>query len=604
MRDIDVVDCAMFSRFFGVAIALVSITACRRTEPQPAPAATLAPRAPVVADAGAHAVIYRTATSDYHVDDKLAGKGSTSMVSTEDHFATQAGQDMMKGGGNAVDGAVTSAFVLAVTHPSAGNLAGGGFAVVRIGKGNAAALDFRETAPGAASPNMFLDAGGNPTKDSLASDRACGVPGSVEGLYELHKKYGKETWAAVIAPAIKLAKEGFAVDERLHASLERVAKYHGGSITTAPLWWPAGKPAEVGTTVKNPELAVVLERIAKEGPDGFYKGATAKAITDEMQRGKGLITAADLAGYKAVWRDPLHTVYRGKQLITMPPPSSGGVVIAMTANMLKGVELGSLPWHGSEHVRRVVETWRRGFAARNEVLGDPSYVKDMPVKKLMSQEYAAQLAATITDTASPSKNIGGIIEGTHTTSIATVDKTGMAVAMTTTLNTSFGNATQVSGFLLNNEMDDFTSKPGSPNVYGLVQGSANKIVPGKRMLSSMSPTILEDDKGELFMVVGGEGGPRIITEVWQTISNVVDFGMPIDAAVAAPRFHHQHLPDDVVFDDDSITAATAKQLEAAGYKLVFGKVERIYGAVNAIVRTKEGWTGAADPRGGGAAIGH
>jgi gamma-glutamyltranspeptidase/glutathione hydrolase len=585
-------------------VTLVAVGACRKTEPQPRELPPPATQAPVVKpDAGPPPVIYRTAASSYHVDDKLAAKGSTSMVSTEDAFATQAGEDMMKGGGNAVDGAVTSAFVLAVTHPSAGNLAGGGFAVVRIAKGKAAALDFRETAPGAASPNMFVDAGGNPTKDSLAGDRACGVPGSVEGLYELHKKYGKATWAAVIAPAIKLAREGFAVDEHLHASLERVARYHGGSVTTAPLWWPNGKPVETGTTVKNPELATVLERIATRGPGGFYKGETAKAITDEMQRGKGLITAADLAGYKAVWREPLHTIYRGKQLITMPPPSSGGVVLAMTANMLKGVDLGTLPWHGTEHVRRVVETWRRGFSARNEILGDPQYVKNMPVEKLMSQAYADQLAATIGETATPSKNIPGIIEGTHTTSIAVVDKTGMAVAMTTTLNTSFGNLTQVSGFLLNNEMDDFASKPGSPNVYGLVQGVANKIEPGKRMLSSMSPTILEDAKGELFMVVGGEGGPRIITEVWQTISNVVDFGMAIDAAIAAPRFHHQHLPDDVVVEDDAISEATAKQLEAAGYRLVFGKPERIYGAVNAIVRTPQGWAGAADPRGGGAAMG-
>ncbi|CAN5596889.1 gamma-glutamyltransferase [soil metagenome] len=595
----------MFSRLLVVSFALV---ACRRTEPQPrelpAPAhARPAPVSAVTADAGVPPVIYRTASSGYHVDDKLAGKGSTSMVATEDHFATQAGEDMMKGGGNAVDGAVTSAFVLAVTHPSAGNLAGGGFAVVRIAKGKAAALDFRETAPAAATPNMFLDAGGNPTKESLAGDRACGVPGSVDGLYQLHKKYGKAKWADVIAPAIAFARDGFAVDEHLHESLERVAKYHGGTVTTAPLWWPNGRPLATGTIVKNPELATVLERIAKQGPEGFYKGDTAKAIADEMVRGKGLITAGDLAGYKAVWRDPLHTVYRSKQLITMPPPSSGGVVLAMTANMLKGSELGKLPWHGTEQVRRVVETWRRAFAARNEILGDPAYVKDLPVKKLMSQAYADQLAATIGDKATPSKNIPGIIEGTHTTSIAVVDKTGMAVAMTTTLNTSFGNLTQVSGFLLNNEMDDFAAKPGSPNVYGLVQGSANKIEPGKRMLSSMSPTILEDAKGELFMVVGGEGGPRIITEVWQTISNVVDFAMPIDAAIAAPRFHHQHLPDDVVFDDDSISEATARELEAAGYKLVFGKLERIYGAVNAIVRTGDGWAGAADPRGGGAAIG-
>jgi gamma-glutamyltranspeptidase/glutathione hydrolase len=582
-------------------IWILFLVACRRSEPQPR--ARTAPPPPVVAaDAGAAPIAYRTPASGFHVDPAVAGAGKTSMVAAEDHFATAAGEAMLQAGGNAVDAAVTTAFVLAVTHPSAGNLAGGGFAVVRIAKGKSAALDFRETAPAAATSDMYLDSGGNPTKESLMGDRACGVPGSVAGLYELHHKYGKAKWADVMAPAIQLAKAGFAVDQRLHNSLVRVAGYRG-SIKTAPLWWPDGKPLEAGTVVKNPELATVLERIAAQGPDGFYKGDTAKAIVDEMQRGKGLITAADLAGYKAVWREPLHASYRGKQIIAMPPPSSGGIVVAMTANMLKDVDLGKLPWHGEEHVHRVVEVWRRAFAARNEILGDPAYVKDMPVTKLLSQAYADELAKTITDKATPSKAVTGLIEGTHTTNLSVVDKTGMAVAMTTTLNTSFGNATQVSGFLLNNEMDDFAAKPGSPNVYGLVMGTANKIEAGKRMLSSMSPTILEDDKGELFMVVGGQGGPRIITEVWQVISNVIDFGMPVADAIAAPRFHHQHLPDDISLEEDSISEATANQLESAGYKLTFGRGERIGGAANAIVRTKDGWQGAADPRGGGAAVG-
>ena len=580
-------------------IWILFVIACRRSEPQPRPHVETPPPPPVAADAG---VAYRTPASDYHLDPKVAGSGATSMVASEDHFATEAGEAMLKSGGNTVDAAVTTAFVLAVTHPSAGNLAGGGFAVVRIAKGKAAALDFREAAPAAATPDMYLDNGGNPTRESLIGDRACGVPGSVAGLYELHHKYGKAKWADVIAPAILFAKQGFTVESRLHDSLVRVAGYRG-AIKTAPLWWPDGKPLEAGTVVKNPELATVLERIAAQGPDGFYKGDTAKAIVDEMQRGKGLITAADLAGYKAVWREPLHASYRGKQIIGMPPPSSGGIVIGLTANMLKDVDVGKLPWHGEEHVHHVVEVWRRAFAARNEILGDPAYVKDMPVAKLMSQAYADELAKTITDKATPSKAVTGLIEGTHTTNLSVVDKTGMAVAMTTTLNTSFGNAVQVSGFLLNNEMDDFAAKPGSPNVYGLVMGTANKIEPGKRMLSSMSPTILEDETGELFMVVGGQGGPRIITEVWQVISNVIDFGMPVAQAIAAPRFHHQHLPDDISFEEDSITADTAKQLESAGYKLTFGKGERVFGAANAIVRTKDGWQGAADPRGGGAAVG-
>ncbi|MEP6859363.1 MAG: gamma-glutamyltransferase [Deltaproteobacteria bacterium] len=580
---------------------ILVLVACRRSEPQPQPRVETPPP-PAVADAGAPDP-YRTPASTFQIDPTLAGTGKTSMVASEDRFATEAGEAMMKSGGNAVDAVVTTAFVLAVTHPSAGNLAGGGFAVVRLAKGKAATLDFRETAPAAATANMYLDNGGNPTRESLIGDRACGVPGSVAGLYELQNKYGKMKWADVIAPAIALAKDGFAVPEKLHESLVRVAKYRGDRITSAPLWWPDGKPIATGTVVKNPELVTVLERIAAKGRDGFYTGDTAAAILAEMKKGKGLITAADLSGYKAVWRDPLYASYRGKKVIAMPPPSSGGVVVAMTANMLSTIDLGKLPWHGTEYIHRVVEVWRRAYAARNEILGDPAYVKGMPLAKLTSQAYADQLVKTITDKATPSKDIPGLIEGTHTTNISVVDKSGMAVAMTTTLNTSFGNGVQVSGFLLNNEMDDFTTKLGAPNVYGLVQGAANKIEPGKRMLSSMSPTILEDEHGDVFMVVGGQGGSHIITEVWLVISNVIDFGMPVAQAIAAPRFHHQHLPDEVDVDSDSITAETAKQLEAEGYKLVVGKGEHMFGAANAIVRTKDGWEGAADPRGGGAAIG-
>jgi gamma-glutamyltranspeptidase / glutathione hydrolase len=583
-------------------VSMIAVAACRRAEPQPRP---YAPSRDAGAAQGtpAPAPGYRTATSPDHVDPTLAGTGKTSMVTCEDRNAAKAGEAVMVAGGNAADAAVATAFVLAVTHPSAGNIAGGGFAVVRVKKGVSAALDFRETAPAAATPNMFLDAGGNATKGSLVGDRAVGVPGSVAGLWALHEKYGKAKWADLVAPAIALAKDGFTVDQHLHDALVRVGQGRVGMLSTAPLWWPNGKPHEVGEVVKNPELAASLERIAAKGPDGFYGGDTAKAILAEMKRGGGLITQADLTGYKAVWRDPIKFSYRNKLLITMPPPSSGGIVVGMTANMLKNVDLAKLGWHSFEHVHQLVEVWRRAFAARNELLGDPSFVKDMPLTKLMSQAYADELVKSIGPKATPSKSIPGLIEGNHTTNLSVVDKDGMAVAMTTTLNTSFGNIVMVDGFLLNDEMDDFASKPGSANVYGLVQGEANRIEPGKRMLSSMSPTIVEDDKGELFMVVGGQGGPRIITEVWQTLSNVIDFGMSAAAAIAAPRVHHQHLPDDVTAEPDSITKDVADKLIAAGYKLELATPERIYGAANAIVRTKTGWEGAADPRGGGAAIG-
>lgn len=582
-----------------------------RAEPQvrqPAPA-TRAPVPPVAMQPAKPAEPvapvapkYRVEASNYNVDPKLAGSGKTAMVASEDQYASQVGKDVLAAGGNAVDAAVATAFALAVTHPSAGNIAGGGFAIVRTAKRRATALDFREVAPAAATPTMFLDASGNPTQESVNGDKAVGVPGSVAGLWALHQKYGKAKWKTLIAPAIKLAQDGFSVGEILHATLERAAKTR--PTAGAPLWWPNGKAREVGDVVKNPELASALERIAAKGPAGFYSGETAAAIVAEMKRGGGIITAEDLANYKVVWRDPLRVRYRDHELYTMPPPSSGGVVLALTANILRKQDLRAMGWHSAAHIHWLVEAWRRGYAARNEVLGDPAFVPDMPVGKLVSQEYADKLAATITDRATPSKDVAPLAEGTHTTNITVVDKKGMAVAMTTTLNTSFGNAVMVSGFLLNNEMDDFTAKPGAPNAYGLVQGAANKIVPGKRMLSSMSPTVVEDRNGELAMVISGQGGARIITAVWQTLSNVLDFGMPVADAISAPRVHHQHLPDEIVVDDEAVTKEVEAQLKSTGYSFVWSKPERIFCSVDAIVRSKTGWDGAADPRKGGAALGN
>ncbi|HUJ62142.1 MAG TPA: gamma-glutamyltransferase [Kofleriaceae bacterium] len=547
---------------------------------------------------------YRTDTTGYHTDPAVVGSGKTFLVVSEGPLASKVGRDMLAAGGNAVDAAVATAFALAVVHPTAGNLAGGGFAVVHVAKDQDATLDFREVAPGAATETMFLDAAGKPTKASTIGDRAVGVPGTVAGLYALHQKYGKKPWKDVIAPAIAFARDGFAVDAYLHKAIEYKKDLLAASPASAALWLPGGKPREVGEVVKLPELQAALERIADKGADGFYTGPTAQAIVDEMTRGGGLITAKDLAGYKPDWRDPLTFDYRGRHVVTMPPPSSGGVVLEMTANMLRTVDLGKLGWHSAEHLHWLIEVWRRAFAARNELLGDPAYVKDMPLAKLTSQAYADQLASSIQPTkATPSKTIPGLIEGNHTTNLCVVDASGMAVAMTVTLNTAFGNGVTVDGFLLNDEMDDFTSKPGEPNTYALRQGAPNKIEPGKRMLSSMTPTLLEDDQGQVVMVVGAGGGPRIITAVWQTISNVVDFGLAVDAAVAAPRIHHQHLPDSVRVEGEAITREVDKKLRTMGYIMDFSQTPREFGAVTAIVRTQNGWQGAADPRGGGAAIG-
>jgi gamma-glutamyltranspeptidase/glutathione hydrolase len=551
---------------------------------------------------------YRTDKSTYGVDPQFAGTGKTFLVVSEGAPATKVGRDVLAGGGNAVDAVVATAFALAVVHPTAGNVGGGGFAVVRTGKHKLAALDFRETAPAAATETMYLDAAGKPTKDSLIGDRAAGVPGTVAGLWELHKKYGSKPWKELVAPAIALARDGFAIDPYLHAGIEQRKELLAKNPASAALWLSGGKARATGEVVKNPDLQAVLERIADKGPDGFYQGPTAQAIVDEMKRGGGIITADDLKNYKPVWREPLEFEYRGKHLATMPPPSSGGVVLAMTANMLRSLDLQKLGWHSAEHIHRLVEVWRRAFAARNEMLGDPQFVKDAPIAKLVSQDFDDKLAATITAKATKSKDVPAILEGTHTTNISVVDAKGMAVALTYTLNVEFGNGVTVAGFFLNDEMDDFTAKPGSPNVFGLVQSGANKIEPGKRPLSSMSPTIVEDEQGDVVMVAGAGGGPRIITSVWQTISNVLDFNMDVDAALSAQRIHHQHLPDTIKIEGEAITKETDKALREMGYTLDYGETGKpiapfFFGHGNAITRTANGWKGMADPRGGGAAMG-
>jgi gamma-glutamyltranspeptidase/glutathione hydrolase len=547
---------------------------------------------------------WRTEASTFHVDPAFSATGKTYMVASESPAASKVGHDVLAAGGNAVDAAVATAFAMAVTHPSAGNVGGGGFAVVRTAKDKKVyALDFRETAPGAASADMYLDKDGKPTKESLVGDKAAGVPGTVAGLWALHQKLGSKPWKDLVAPAIALARDGFAVDGFLHASIEARKELLGSVPATAALWMPNGKPRETGEVVKIPELQATLERIADKGPDGFYTGPTADALVAEMKRGGGIITADDLKKYKVEWREPLGFDYRGRHVVTMPLPSSGGVVFAMSANMLRGVDLGKLGWHSPQHIHWMVEVWRRAFAARNTLLGDPTFIKDAPVAKLTAAAFDDKLAASIGSAATPSQSVPALLEGNHTTNLCVVDKDGNAVAMTYTLNTAFGNGVTVAGFLLNNEMDDFAAKPGSPNAFGLVQGAADKIEPGKRPLSSMTPSIATDDHDQVVLVAGAGGGPRIITAVWQTMSNVFDFGFEVDAAVAAPRFHHQHEPDNIKIEADSITKDTDHALRTMKYKLDWGQPPRAFGAANAIVRVQGGWKGAVDPRGGGAAIG-
>jgi gamma-glutamyltranspeptidase / glutathione hydrolase len=550
---------------------------------------------------------YRETGKMPEVDRSVVGAGKTFMVVSEAEPATAVGKQILASGGNAVDAAVATAFALAIVHPTAGNIGGGGFAVVRFEPGKAAALDFRETAPAAATEKMFQDADGKPTDRSLVGHLASGVPGAVAGLHELHKKYGKKPWKELVAPAIALARDGFVIDKFLAKSIAHPINAERLKLSPASAAiWLAPRSPDAKVTI--PELAATLQRIADRGPDGFYKGETADAIVAEMKSGGGIITAADLAGYKPIWREPLRFAYRGHKITSMPLPSSGGIVMAMTAGMLRKVDLKTVHWHSADHVHWLAETWRRAFTVRNELLGDPApaYGKAAPLETLLSDVYLDKLAATITpDRATPSKDVPPLLEGNHTTNLCVVDGRGMAVALTTTINTSFGSGVTVkgAGFLLNNEMDDFSAKPGEPNTFGLVQGIRNKIEPGKRMLSSMSPSIVEDEKGNLVMLAGAGGGPRIITAVWQTISNVVDYSFTAGVAVASPRVHHQHLPDLLRVEAEAIDRETDQALAAKGHKLDWGEDRRAFGAVNAIVRAKSGWDGSADPRGGGAAMG-
>jgi gamma-glutamyltranspeptidase / glutathione hydrolase len=504
----------------------------------------------------------------------VVATGAAGMVVTDNAAATEVGRAILASGGNAVDAAVATAFALAVAYPTAGNLGGGGFAVVRM-HGEARALDFREAAPAKATRDMYVDASGKSTANAREGIKSAGVPGSVAGLSELFQALGskKLTWAQVIAPAIALAEKGVTVDAPfldalVHADA-RLKKYPA----SAALFFPDGETPHEHSLWKNPDIAAVLRRIVEKGPKGFYEGPTADAIVQQVEADGGLISRADLEGYKAKWRTPLEFTYRGRHITAMPPPSSGGVTLAMICHILEGYELGKLGWQSPEELHYVFEAMRRSFAARNAKLGDPDFVT-MPLAELLGAPWAAAQRGTIKpDKATPSSEIASAGPpsgaGPNTTHFSIVDADGNAVALTTTLNWWYGSGVTVkgAGFLLNNEMDDFAAVPGTANGFGLVQGEANAIAPGKRMLSSMAPIIVTGDDGKVLLVTGAAGGPTIITAVFQELSNVVDFGLDIGTAVSAPRFHMQHLPDVVVFEKDGIAPETAKQLEAMGYSL-------------------------------------
>lgn len=538
-----------------------------------------------------------------------ATTGTAGMVSTTDPVATSVGAGILRAGGNAVDAAVATHFALAVVNPEAGNIGGGGFLLVRTASGETAMLDFREKAPLAATRDMFLDANGQLTDRSVVGHLAAGVPGSVAGMWEAHRRFGSLPWATLIEPAIRLADE-LTVHERLAASLSDYASRLARYPATASVFLPEGRPPRLGERFSQPDLAATLRRIAADGADGFYAGRTAELIEAEMQRGGGIITRADLAGYSAVWRDPIRFEYREHTVITVPPPSSGGATLAEILNILEGYDLAAAGHHSVRHIHLWAEAVKRAFADRNTYLADPDFVAQ-PLERMISDEYASERRAGIRETATPSTDIapglgpaGGVAvlrEGEHTTHFSVVDRQGMAVAVTTTINSLYGNLVTVegAGFLLNNEMDDFAAQPGASNQFGLVQGEANAVAPGKRMLSAMTPTIVLGPDDNVRLVTGSPGGPTIITTVAQIISNVIDFGMTAADATAAPRVHHQHLPDVLQFEANGLSAAIVDSLRALGHTVTArgghsGDTQtiEIVGGVRAA---------AADPRRGGAA---
>lgn len=530
-----------------------------------------------------------------------AAFGAQAMIASNDRHASEAGLEILRAGGNAVDAAAAVGFALAVTYPVAGNIGGGGFMVMRFADGRDAAIDYRETAPGAATRNMFLDSTGAPTAKSREGHLAVAVPGAVAGMAEAVARYGKLPLARVLGPAIRLAGEGFVADSFLTRSLRgdsaKLVRFAG-----AALFFPGGRPVEPGARVVQADLARTLRRIAEKGPREFYEGETADLLVAEMQRGGGIITRQDLAAYRPIWREPLRTTYRGFGVTGMPPVSSGGTTSFAILHMLE--TRPQLPPFGSAaYVHLLAEAERRAFVDRNSKLCDPAFCT-VPVAQLTSKAYARSLASTIDPTrATPTTSVSTLPDRTHTTHYSVVDAEGNAVSTTTTLNLGYGSGVYVpgAGFFLNDEMDDLAAAPGKPNAFGLIEGEQNAVQPGKRPLSSMTPTIVTDRDGKVLLVAGAAGGPTIISGTTQVILNVLDHRMSLADAMRAPRLHHQALPDSLTFERDGWRGPTLDSLRAMGHAL---RPQNRLVNVNAVMRVPGGWEGVAEPRAAGAAVGY
>ncbi len=522
-------------------------------------------------------------------------------VAMPDSYSADAAMQVLKEGGNAIDAAITAQFVLAVTLPEAGNVGGGGFMTIKF-EDSTDFLDYREMAPKSAHRDMYLDQAGNVKPyESLFGAKASGIPGTVAGMWAAHKKYGTLDWERLVAPAVDLAENGFVVHEKLANNIARyISRTQEKGIKSN--FSDYFSEAKAGTTFKQPELAETLKAIQQQGKDGFYKGEVATHIVDFMQQNGGLITHDDLQAYKAVWRKPLQLTWQGYELITAPPPSSGGVAVAQWIGMLEAYDAThDLPAQNStEYIHVMSEIGKRVFADRAEYMGDPDFVS-VPVKALTDADYINERAAdiqpaSISDTPSIKP---GLKESEDTTHFSIMDRWGNAVANTTTINLTFGSGVVVTGagFLLNDEMDDFSAKPGVPNFFGAVGGEANAIEPYKRMLSSMTPTLVTK-ADQVVLVTGSPGGTTIISSVAQSLLNALLYDMSAEEAVNSPRFHHQLLPKDTIRMHNGFTEATVNELKAMGYTID----NRRFGDVHLIKRTKEGVEAASEKSGRGKSI--
>jgi gamma-glutamyltranspeptidase / glutathione hydrolase len=542
--------------------------------------------------------------SAYGHDPVYARKG---MVVAQEPLAADVGVTVLKSGGNAVDAAVAVGFALAVTHPFAGNIGGGGFMLIRLADGRTTFVDFREKAPGKATHDMYLDSSGNVTPDSLVGWRAVGVPGTVRGLELAVKKYGTKSWSELLQPAIHLASSGFAISYSQMRSFHYAADLLSQFPDSKRIFLKDGAFYNWNENFQQPELARTLERIALNGAKEFYEGETARILASQMEKNGGLITMEDLREYQAVEQKPLEGDYKGYHIITSPPPSSGGVGILQMLAMLDDTGYEKSKAGSATAYHYLAEVMRRFYADRNQYLGDPDFVKN-PIKALLDPAYIKGRSDSIDPVlATPSDQINpglsAVAEGSETTHYSIADEQGNVVAVTYTLNAGYGSGVTVpgAGFLLNDEMDDFAAKPGSPNLFGLVQGEANSIAPSRRPLSSMVPTIVLKD-GKPFLVLGAPGGSRIITALLEVILNVIDFGMNIQDAIDFPRVHHQWKPDRLDIER-GISPDTILLLKKAGYNIEETK-PAVIARVEAILLS-DGWLqGGHDERGSGKAAGY